>query len=62
MSFDQMKDQEVKRGPNKPNLYRHLKMVDCSDEDHPSPLSRAVGKSNWPNHLFHGVSPIRPQG
>ena len=43
MWFDQMRDQEVKTGPNQSNLYPQLEMVGCTDEDHPSPLSGVIG-------------------
>ena len=43
MWFDQMKGQEVNRGPNKPNLCRQLEMVGCTDKNHPSPLLRVMG-------------------
>jgi len=42
MRFDQTKDQEVKRGPNQPNLNQQLEMVGCIDKDHPNPLSRVM--------------------
>ena len=43
MWFNQTKDQEVKRGPNQPNLNGQLELVGNTGKDHPSPLLRVMG-------------------
>jgi len=43
MWFDQMMEQEVRRGSNQRNLDQQLRMVGYTDKDHPSPLSRVLG-------------------
>jgi len=58
MWFNQMTDQEVKRGANQPNL----EMVGCTDKDH-----QALSQRSWANLInlttyFHRVSTIIPQG
>jgi len=43
MGFDLIRDQEVDMSLNLPNLHRQLEMIDSTDKDHPSPLSRVMG-------------------
>jgi len=41
-SFDQLTKQLIEMSPNPPNLLRNLKMVSCTINNHPNPLSRVM--------------------
>ena len=57
-----MKDQEVKRAPNQPNINHQLEMVGCTDKN-----PQALSQWSWTSLIgltiyFHGAGPIKPQG